>query len=88
MIQVETYLNTLLDEKNISPDHIFIIKSDGLFGDHIVPMNVLIEFIDGLDITSQQKIKDTLVQIDFKNGDILHFLNYLTEGMVQLKFNN
>ena len=85
---IHKYIRTLLEEKGISLNHTFEIESDGVFGNHYVPMEVLIEFIDSLSPTIQGQIKTKLVMIDFKNGNILHFLEYLSKGMVQVKFNN
>lgn len=85
---IHKYIKTLLKEKGISLNHTFEIESDGVFGNHYVPMEVLIEFIDSLSPTIQGQIKNKLVMIDFKNGNILHFLEYLSKGMVQVKFNN
>lgn len=89
MIQSATfrnYLTLLLKEKGISLQHTFEIPSDSLFGNHFVPMEVVLEFIESLDNQTQSKIKETLVLIDFKNGNVLHYLEYITKGMVQLKF--
>ncbi len=80
------YLTLLLKEKGISLQHTFEIPSDSLFGNHFVPMEVVLEFIESLDNQTQSKIKETLVLIDFKNGNVLHYMEYITKGMVQLKF--
>ena len=87
MIQLKDYLHTLLTEKGISDEHIFTIKSDSLYGNHIVPLDVLIEFIENLDPITQGKIRETLVKIDFRNGSILQYLEFLTKGMIQLTEN-
>ena len=87
MIQLKDYLHTLLTEKGISDEHIFTIKSDSLYGNHIVPLDVLIEFIENLDPITQGKIRETLVKIDFRNGSVLQYLEFLTKGMIQLTEN-
>ena len=83
---IEDYLTTLLSEKGISLDHVFEIKSDTLFGNHYVPMEVVIEFIGSLSKHTQNEIREVLVKIDFNNGNILHFIEYITKGMVQINF--
>ncbi|MCW5520189.1 hypothetical protein J1N09_10095 [Aureitalea sp. L0-47] len=83
---MKNYLTRLLSEKGIPMDHSFLIPSDSPFGNHLIPMDVVIEFISCLDLETQLQIKWRLVKIDFNNGDILHFLEYLCKGMVQLKF--
>lgn len=85
---IHKYIKTLLEEKGISLNHTFEVESDGVFGNQYVPMEVLIEFIDSLSPTIQGQIKNKLVMIDFKNGNVLHFLEYLSKGMVQVKFQN
>ena len=84
--KTETMIRTLLSEKGISTEHTFEIKSEGMFGNHFVPIEVVIEFILSLDRPTQEQIVKTLVMIDFKNGNVLHFLEYITKGMVQLQF--
>ncbi len=38
MIQLKQYLHTLLEEKGGSEDYVFTIKSDGVYGNHLVPI--------------------------------------------------
>jgi len=83
---MKSYLRTLLYEKGISMNHSFLIPSDNLFGNHIVPIDVIVEFISNLDLDTQLHIKWTLVKIDFNNGDILSYLEFICKGMVELKF--
>jgi hypothetical protein len=83
---IHNYIKTLLEEKGISLNHTFEIESDEVFGNHFIPMEVLIEFINNLSPIIQSQIKNKLVMIDFNNGNVLHFLEYLSKGMVQVKF--
>jgi hypothetical protein len=83
---MKSYLNTLLNEKGISMDHSFVIPSDSPFGNHIVPVDVIVEFISSLDLDTQLHIRWTLVKIDFENGNILQYLEYICKGMVNIKF--
>ena len=86
MRHIEKYLRTLLNEKGISEDYVFSFDTDDFWGHHIIPMEVVIEFIDNLDPKTQKQIKDTLVMIDFKNGDILHYLEFITRKMIDYQF--
>ena len=83
---IRNYLETFLTEKGISLNHTFEVKSEGVFGNHFVPMEVVIEFIETLSPSVQEQIRKTLVKIDFKNGNVLHFLEYISKGMVELQF--
>jgi len=73
------WLDTFIKEKEVELEVLRVKYEDTV---HFVDLDVLIEFINQLDDESQGKIKDTLVRIDFLNGDVLHFLNHLAEGMV------
>jgi hypothetical protein len=85
---IHNYIKTLLEEKGISLYQTFEIESDEVYGNHFIPMEVLIEFIESLSPTIQTQIKNKLVMIDFNNGNVLHFLEYLSKGMVQVKYKN
>lgn len=74
------YLCTLINEKGVSIYE--EIQIEGHFG---LRWSDLIDFIVSLP-EYHQKIKDTLVKIDFLNGDVFHYLNYLANGMVQSVF--
>ena len=49
-------------------------------------MEVVIEFIETLSPSVQEQIRKTLVKIDFKDGNVLHFLEYISKGVVELQF--
>lgn len=75
-----SYIELLLKEKKIDLDT-YILEDKG----HIdLTIKVLIEFIYSLPKDIILKIEDTFKLIDFKNGDIMHFINYLATGMVKL----
>lgn len=75
----ENWLNTFIDEKGINRDRILEVESnDPIFGDlHLIPVEVVLEHMLIAPAHEQAKIKDILVQIDFANGDVYHFLNHL-----------
>jgi len=74
---MKKYLETLITEKGVDLDQEIIIE--GHFG---LTYEMLIDYIDGAKEYHAQ-IKKTLVMIDFKNGDVFHYLNYLAEGMIK-----
>lgn len=84
---MKDYLRRLLDEKGISQDYVFTLDTNDYWGHHIIPIEVLIEFIDNMNPQTQTQIKQKLVVIDFKNGDILHFLEFITRKMIEVQFN-
>ena len=74
---MRTYLNNLITEKGKDLDS--TINLDGHFG---LTYQMLVDFIcDAKDYHSQ--IRMTLVKIDFKNGDVFHYLDHLASGMVK-----
>jgi hypothetical protein len=74
---MKTYLKTLINEKGIDLDQEIIIE--GHFG---LTYEMLVDYIDGAKEYHAQ-IKKTLVVIDFKNGDVFHYLDYLAKGMIE-----
>ena len=77
---MKSYLENLITEKGW--DLVEVLKAEeGHVG---LTWHVVIEFICDLPKEVQQKIKDKLVIIDFRNGDVFHFFNYIINGMVKL----
>ena len=74
---MKNYLVTLIEEKGQSVEN--TIKIDGHFG---LTWEMLIDYIENAPQYHKQ-IKDTLVKIDFLNGDIFHYLTYLANGMLK-----
>jgi|TARA_R110000803_G_scaffold171988_1_gene234888 hypothetical protein len=75
--KMKNYLTTLIEEKGKDLDT--CINLDGHFG---LTYGMLIDYVDGATQYHNQ-IKTTLVKIDFMNGDVFHYLDYLANGMVQ-----
>jgi hypothetical protein len=74
---MKTYLTTLIEEKGKSIET--NIELNGHFG---LTYGMLIDYIEGAKEYHGQ-IKTTLVKIDFLNGDVFHYLDYLAAGMVE-----
>lgn len=75
------YLDDFFNEKDIEP-RTFEVKHDGTV--HLVDNAFLIEVIcQSTPRTEQEQIAGILRQIDFKNGDVNHFLAHLAEGYVK-----
>ena len=76
---MKTYLNNLLNEKGINRDlHLEIEGNSGL---NIIPLDVVVEAIINTNKAEQDKIRNTLVMIDFKNGDVMHFIKHLAQAI-------
>lgn len=73
------WLETFIDEKEINVDRVFEFINNDVW--NYMPLAVVIEFIKQLPTNQQDKIKDTLVKIDFMNGNVYHFFEYLAKGI-------
>jgi len=75
---MENYLANLITEKRIS------INSDIQLDGHIgLTYKMLIDYIVVKATAYHDQIRTTLVKIDFLNGDVFHYLDYLAAGMVK-----
>jgi hypothetical protein len=78
MQNLTTYLTNLITEKGHSTDD--AVVREGHFG---LTWQNLIEFCESVNPQDKQQIITTCTKIDFLNGDVFHFLNYLVDGMIQ-----
>ena len=76
---MKTYLVNLITEKGRElDDNINCLNEIGHFG---VTYEMLVDYIAAAKEYHSQ-IRKTLVTIDFKNGDIFHYLDFLAKGMI------
>lgn len=73
---MRTYLENLITEKGTDLED--TINLEGHFG---LTYQMLVDFIVNMREYHKQ-IRKTLVAIDFQNGDVFHYLDYLAKGMV------
>ena len=74
---MKTYLETLLQEKGISLDTVLEAEGKQEFGTNYIPMSAIVEFMDSQYLETKQGMKAKLVQIDFNNGDVMHFFQHI-----------
>ena len=79
MEDMNQYLVNLIEEKGKSLETPVVIE--GHFG---MTLANIVEFICSLSDKDQKECRNKLVYIDFKNGDVFHFLQYIAEGMAKL----
>ena len=77
----QEYLNRFFEEKEI-PYKIFEIQ-DKSGTVNFIDTDVIIENILSAPETEQTQIANVIRRIDFKNGDICHFLKFLAQQLVQ-----
>ena len=74
---MRNYLENLITEKGVSLET--EIEIDGHIG---LTYQMLVDYIVEMKPHHKQ-IRDTLVMIDFKGGDVFHYFDHLTKGMLK-----
>lgn len=82
MTSFNTWLDTFVEEKGLDPEHVFE-KEGPEWGTNWIPLGVVLEYIGIASAAEQEKIKATLVMIDFKNGDVMHYFDYLAGALAK-----
>lgn len=75
----QNWLNTFIEEKNLNLDASFEVE--GASGTNFFTYDVIVEAIQNAPANEQASIKNTIVAIDFKNGDVLHFFRHLGKAL-------
>jgi len=78
---MKTYLNNLITEKGL--DFETEIEVNGQSGWNLIPLGVVVEHILISTPAQQKQIRNTLVKIDFLNGDVMHFFTYLAKAIAR-----
>jgi|TARA_R110000764_G_scaffold229620_1_gene320546 hypothetical protein len=78
---MKNYLNALISEKGLNTEA--TIEVEGNSGTNFIPLGVVIEHILIANSTEQAQIKNTLVKIDFHNGDVMHFFTHLAQAIAK-----
>lgn len=74
-----TYLTRFFAEKNLAERTYSVTAADGT--PNLIPTGCVIEAIMRAPKGEQEQIAGILRQIDFRNGDVHHFLNHLAGAM-------
>jgi len=73
------YLEILLEEKNISSET-NLLENEGNLG---LTIQMLIDFIYSMPANIRKQVENTFRKIDFMNGDVMNYINFLAKGMVK-----
>lgn len=73
---MKTNLETMFEEKGIDLD-----QDLNLEGHINLTVRNVLELIYNAPEEIQKKIIKTFIQIDFQNGNVMHFIMYLAKGM-------
>lgn len=69
------WLETFIQEKGIDLEDCFEVETDNQ--SHFMSYGVIVEHIMISSDHEKEQIKDMIVKIDFKNGDVKHYLRHL-----------
>ena len=75
-MKFEKWLDTLVNEKGLDLDHTFEYNGP-VYGMNMIPLEAVVEQIKAFHPQTQEMTKKRLVEIDFKNGDVMHFFGSL-----------
>lgn len=76
------YLETFFEEKEI-PFKVFVVRNKRTMTEHIISNEQVIEAVMDMPYDIQDQIAEKLMAIDFRNGSVNHFLEYVATGLVQ-----
>lgn len=74
-----TWIKTFVEEKNIDTETVLSVK--GASGVNLIPVGCLIEKMISAPKHEQRAIRDTIVRIDFCNGNVLHYFRHLAQAI-------
>ena len=72
------YFRTLLNEKGINLETVLEVEGP-TWGVNMIPVAVVLEFMENADRGVQVKMRNTLTKIDFMNGDCMDFIKYVAK---------
>lgn len=78
----DSWLDSYIEEKSLDLDH-FFFKPSRTWGEHIIPLAVIVETAKNTGHEEQRFIKDQLVKIDFAAGDPMHFFDHLAGALAR-----
>ncbi|WP_329385741.1 DUF3991 domain-containing protein [Anaerofustis sp. HA2171] len=76
--QFNKWFDTFIQEKDNIKEFIILNKDDNI---HMFSTEDLCKHIKKFSIEEKEKIKDTLVKLDYVNADIMDFFNYIAEKL-------
>ncbi len=81
-LKFENWLDVFMEEKEVNTERVFeFINSEGIW--NYMPLSVVIEFIKQLPNNQKDQIKTQIMKIDFVNGNVYNFFEYLAKGINQ-----
>jgi hypothetical protein len=79
MSNFNNWINAFIAEKGIDLEQSITVEGES--GQNIMPVSMIIDGIKSTTANEKAQIKKTFVMIDFKNGDVLHFIRHLAQAL-------
>jgi hypothetical protein len=80
MTAFQKWLDTFVEEKGIDRERVFDFTEGDVW--HYMPVGAVLDFLrNEANRADQSNAKQIIVMIDFKNGDVYHFLRHLAHGL-------
>lgn len=76
----DEWLDTFLEEKGFHDDTLVATKVDDVI--HFMSLEVVINGMKDSTNLEKKMIKETLVVIDFRNGDVMDYFSHLAKAFV------
>ena len=74
-----TFFRKMIEEKDLL-NEVISVEHDKI--QHIVEVSFLLEVIENASEREKEQIKNTFSIIDFKNGNLMHYLKFLAEAYI------
>ena len=75
----KNWLLTFIDEKGIDLEDTFTVE--GPSGPNHIPLGCLVDAMIQAPTQEQHGIKDMIVKIDFRNGEVMHYFQHLAHAI-------
>ncbi|ART70660.1 MULTISPECIES: hypothetical protein [Mycobacteriaceae] len=82
MAGFDAWIDTFVEEKGVDLEHRFDVDGPQ-WGWNSIPLSVVIDTAKNTSPAEQEQIKKQLVEIDFKNGDAMHFFEFLAQQLAR-----
>lgn len=80
---MKSFVRTMVEEKGILENQ-FQVQVDGFV--HFMAVENVIELIEHAPSHEQKEIKRTFSMIDFKNGDLMHYIEFLAKAFIKTNY--
>ncbi|MFT9494348.1 MULTISPECIES: hypothetical protein [Bacillota] len=80
---VKSFFRRMIEEKELL-DEVIPIEHNGF--QHIVEVGYLLELIENASEKEREQIKNAFSLIDYRNGDLMHYLKFLAGAYISTNF--